>query len=170
MPKDKIPLKTVKQFPYKTLNRLINKAKNYIKKDKVWADICEEYDEDVDIIDIIPTMFGDLEVSASTQHGIVILNYKLLCDGDFFEDFSYLIHEYRHWFQQCYGDGPTISSADGEYLDNPFEQEAFQNQVEYIDEQFGKDEAEDYVDKLLDHHDVDGKKKDNLEDVLMGKI
>ena len=141
MSKEKIPIEVVKKFPLKTLMRLIERAKNYINKNKVWLEICEKYDENPDVIYLIPTMFGDLDVSAKTDHGIVILNYKLLCDGDFFKDFSYLIHEYSHWFQQCYGDKPTKSSDDGEYLKNPFEQEGFQNQIEYISDQFGENEC-----------------------------
>ena len=171
MEKDKISLETVKQFPVQTLMRLINKAKEYIKKDKVWKKICDKYGESVEIIDIIPTRFDDLQVSAKCDHGIVLLNYKLLCDGDFFKDFSYLIHEYSHWFQQTTGDHPTQSSNDGDYLDNKYERESFTNQVEYIAEQFGDGEAENYVDNLLDHHDIDDKsKRDELESIFLEKV
>lgn len=168
--KEKIPLSKVKKLSPKSLLKLINKAKAYIKNDKVWKDICDKYEEDPSIIDYIPTTFADLDVSAKTDHGIVLLNYKLLCDGDFFKDYSYLIHEYSHFFQQCYGEKPTQSSEDGNYLDNPYEQESFQNQVEYIAEQFGENEAEDYVDHLLDHHEVEKEDKQDLQDVLMEKI
>jgi hypothetical protein len=171
MDKKKIPLETIMQFPTSMLIRLINKAKNYLKHDDIWIELCKSYNESPNIIDIIPTMWDDLNVSAKTDHGIVILNYKLLCDGDFFKDFSYLIHEYDHWFQQCYGEKPTQSSDDGNYLENPYEQDAFQIQVEYIADHFGKEDAENYVNKLLDYHEVDNKKDhDNLEDVLMEKI
>lgn len=169
--KEKIPLKIVKKMPYQSLNRMINKAKKYLKSNEIWQKLCREYNEDVDIIDYIPTMFGDLDVSAKTDHGIVILNYNLLCDGDFFKDFSYLIHEYTHWFQQCYGDKATRSSDDGNYLDNPYEQEGFSNQVEYIADQFGKGEAKKYVDDLLEHHEVEDKKeKDELEAIFLDKV
>lgn len=168
---DKIPLQTVKKFPINKLMHLIEKAKDFIRDDDVWLEICEEYNEDPNIIDVIPTMFGDLDVSAKTDHGIVILNYKLLCDGDFFKDFSYLIHEYSHWFQQCYGDKPTKGSDDGNYLKNPYEQEGFQNQLEFISDHFGDNEAEKYVDHLLDHHEINKpKERDELEDVLMEKV
>ncbi|MEK6881013.1 MAG: hypothetical protein AABY22_15450, partial [Nanoarchaeota archaeon] len=127
--------------------------------------------ESVDIIDYIPTMFGDLDVSAKTDHGIVILNYKLLCEGNFYENYSYLIHEYCHWFQQCYGTEPTQGSDDGEYLDNPHEKEGFQNQIEFISDEFGENEAEEYVDDLLSYHEVTNKKeKDKRKDELMAKV
>jgi hypothetical protein len=125
----------------------------------------------VDIIDLIPVKFGNLDVSAKTDHGIVILSYQLLCDGDFFDDYSYMIHECTHWFQQCYGDKPTQSADDGSYLDNSFEQAAFKNQVKYIADHKGEEVAEDYVDDLLEHHDIENKKeKEDKKDILMEKV
>jgi len=169
--KSKYKLKEVKSLSPNVLLKLISRAKNFLKKDKVWKKICKEYDQDPDIIDYIPTSFANLDVSAKTYHGIVLLNYKLLVDGDFFKDYSYLIHEYTHWFQQCYGDKPTQGSSQGSYLDNKFEQEGFQNQIKYIDEHQGEEEAKTYVKKLLDHHDVKKKtKKDELESILMKKV
>jgi hypothetical protein len=168
---EKIPLSVVKKFPYKTLNRLIKKLREFLKQDPVVQDMFKEYKIDIDEIDYIPMKFGKIDVSAKTDHGVIIYNYKLLTDGDFFRDFSYGVHEMTHWLQQTSGDKPTQSSDDGDYLENPFEKEGFQNQIEYIAEQFGENEAEDYVDHLLDHHDVDDNKKRNkLEDVLMEKI
>ena len=168
---EKIPLHIARKLPYRTLARMINKAKKYLLTDPTWQKVCEEYSEEPDIIDLIPTMFGDLKVSAKTDHGVVILNYQLLTDGDFFKDYSYLIHEYTHWFQRCYGKEATQSSNDGDYLDNPFEQEGFSNQVKYIADQFGEPEAEKYVDNLLEHHQVEDedevKKK---KEVLMSRV
>jgi len=168
---DKLSISQVKKLPYATLNRLITKAKQHLKKDETWQRICKEYNQEVDIIDLIPTMFSDLDVSAKTNHGIIILNYKLLTDGDFFKDYGYLIHEYTHWFQQCFGDKPTQGSDEGSYLDNKFEQEGFANQIEYMADEFGKEEAEKYVDHLLDYHDVKKKnKRDELESILLDKV
>lgn len=168
---EKIPLAKIKKLPHKALNRMISKAKSFLKKDKTMKSIFKEYGYDVDVIDYIPTYFDEIDVSAKTDHGVVILNYKLLCDGDFFKDYSYLIHEYTHWAQQCLGDKPTKSSNSGSYLENPYEQEGFQNQVEYISKHFGKDEAEKYVDHLLEYHDVKGKKtKDKLESVFLQNV
>jgi hypothetical protein len=169
--KEKIPLSVVKKFPYKTLNRLIKKLRVFLKQDPVVQQMFEEYGVDIEELDYIPMMFGNLDVSAKTDHGIIIYNYKLLTDGDFFKDFSYGVHEMTHWLQQTTGDKPTKSSDEGEYLKNPYEQEGFQNQVEYIAEHFGDGEAEEYVDNLLEHHEVDDKKeKSKLEDILMEKV
>lgn len=164
----KISLEQIKKLPFKALNRMINKAKKFLKKDKTMINIFKEYGHDVSVIDYIPTYFDEIDVSAKTDHGVVILNYKLLCDGDFFKDYSYLIHEYTHWAQQCLGAKPTKSSENGSYLHNPYEQEGFQNQVEYISNHFGEDEAEKYVDHLLDYHDIKKKKeKDKLEAIFL---
>lgn len=169
--KEKISLKEVKKISPSVLLRMINKAKKYLKKDKTWIDVCKEYGETPDVIDYIPVMFGDLDVSAKTNKGIIILNYKLLCDGDFIKDFAYLIHEGTHFLQQTCNDKPTKSSDDGDYLKNEFEQEAFQEQVEYISNHEGENKAEKYVDDLLEYHDVDNKKeKKEIEEVLTEKI
>ena len=168
---EKIPLSVVKKFPYKTLNRMIDKARAYLKKDEVWQKICKEYDVDADIIDLFPIMFGDLDVIAKTNKGIIILNYRLLTDGDFFEDYSYFVHEGRHALDQMFGDKATKSSDDGDYLHNPYEQQAFSDQAEYIAEQFGDQKAEKYVDDLLEHHDVKDKdEKDELQAILLEKV
>jgi len=170
--KDKsLPLSVVKKLPYKTLMRMINKAKKYLKSNEIMQKVFKDYDVDINEIDFIPTYFKDLSVSAKTDHGIVYLNYSLLTDVDFFKDYSYLAHEYTHWVQQTSGKKATTSSDDGNYLDNKYEQEAFTKQVSYISDQFGQEEAEQYVDDLLDHHDITNKnKKNELEKVLLKEV
>lgn len=168
--KEKIPLSVARKLPYKSLSRMIKKMRNYLKNNEVVQKMFQEYEVDLDEIDFIPMMFGNIDVSAKTDHGVIIFNYKLLCDGDFFEDFSYGVHEITHWLQQTTGTKPTQSSDDGDYLHNEFEQEGFTNQVEYIGDQFGDDKAEQYVDDLLEHHDKDGKEGDKLKDILMEKV
>lgn len=168
---EKIPLSQVKKLPYKSLNRMIKKMREYLKKSEVVQAMFKEYGVEIEEIDYIPMMFGNLEVSAKTDHGIIIYNYRLLTDGDFFKDFSYGVHEMTHWLQQTTGNKATKSSDDGNYLDNPYEREGFTNQVEYIADQFGKGEAEKYVDDLLDHHEVDStKKRDELESIFLDKV
>jgi hypothetical protein len=168
--KEKIPMSVIKKLPYQSLNRMIKKMREYLKHDGVVQEMFDKYDVDIEEIDLIPMCFGKLDVSAKTDHGVIIFNYKLLTDGDFFKDFSYGVHEMTHWLQQTTGDKPTKSSDDGEYLDNPYEVEGFTNQVEYISDQFGDDEAEDYVDDLLEHHEVDDEQYDDKKEELMAKV
>ena len=160
-----------KNMSTKFLMRIINKAKEHLKNDNTMKDIFKEYGEDIDIINYIPTYFKDLDVSAKTDHGIVWLNIKLLDEGFDKFDYSYLVHEYTHWAQQCLGKKATKSSDSGSYLDNKYEQEGFQNQIEYISNHFGEDEAESYVENLLKHHNVkDKNKKDKLEAILLENV
>jgi hypothetical protein len=169
--KEKLTLSQVKKLPYQSLNRMIKKMRDYLKKDGIVQEMFKEYGVDIAEIDLIPMRFGPLDVSAKTDHGVIIYNYKLLMDGDFFEDFSYGVHEMTHWLQQTTGTKPTKSSDEGSYLDNPYEQEGFQNQIQYIADQFGKEEAETYVDDLLEHHDIDSKKEfENKKETLMSKV
>ena len=172
MPKhEKIPLKIVKKMPYAMLNRMIKKMRNYLKKDEVVQKMFKEYGVDIEEIDYIPMMFGNIDVSAKTDKGVIIFNYRLLCDGDFSKNYSYGTHEMCHFLRQTTGNKPTQSSNDGNYLQNPYEQEAFTNQVEYIDEQFGEEKAEKYVEDLLEHHEVEDKKeKDELEAIFLKNI
>jgi hypothetical protein len=158
-------LEEIKKIPPKVLLKLIQRGKDYLKKNEVMQEICDKYSFDINDIDFIPVRFGDIDVSARTDKGIVTLNWKLLEDGDFFKDFAYLVHEFGHYIQQS--NEPTQSADDGDYLMNESEQEAFQYQVKYIDEQFGKEEAADYVDQVLDHHNEEGSEREKKEDILM---
>lgn len=167
----KIPLSQVKKMPYRSLNRMIKKLREYFKKDEVVQKMFKEYGVDIEELDYIPMRFGTLDVSAKTDHGVIIYSWKLLTDGDFFKDFSYGVHEMTHWLQQTTGTKPTKSSNEGSYLDNPFEQEGFQNQVEYIANHDGEEEAENYVNDLLEHHEIDSKKeKEDKKETLMAKV
>lgn len=160
----------VRKLPYRTLNRLLKKMRDHLKKDEVVQKMFKEYDVDLEEIDYIPMKFGKLDVSAKTDHAIIIFSWKLLCDGDFLKDYSYGVHEITHWLQQTTGTKPTQSADDGDYLHNRFEQEGFANQVEYIAKNEGESDAEEYVDELLEHHDKDGKEKDELKAVLLEKV
>lgn len=150
---------------------LINRAKKYLKTDPVMLQAFKDHDVDIDFIDQIAVKFGDIDVSATTCHGVVTLNYKLLADGDFFKDYGYLIHEFIHVLQQCFGEKPTKGADEGDYLKNPAEQEGFQYQIEYIDNKFGPNKAEEYVEELLDHHDVHNKReRTDKKDSLMSRV
>ncbi len=169
--KKKYNLKKIKSRSPNYFLNMINRAKEDLKKNSVLKQVFKENEVSIDFLDLIPMKFGDLEVVATTSHGIITLNYKLLQDGIFDKDYGYLIHEISHYLQQCFRNKPTQGAEDGDYLENPDEQEGFQNQIMYIAEEFGEEEAENYVDDLLEHHDVKNKKeKKNKKDVLMSKI
>lgn len=150
----KVSLEQVKQLPHSKLLKAIDRVKKRLKQNQVVKDMFKEFEVELDEIDLIPMCFDDLDVSARTEHGIIYLNYSLLSDGDFDKDDHYIVHELTHYLQQTTGDKPTKGSTDDDYLDNEFEQEGFQNQTEYLSETRSDDAAENYADKVLDHHDV----------------
>jgi hypothetical protein len=164
-------IEEAKKLPPHFLMMIINIAKQYLKNDPIMKKMCQEHGVSTDYIDLIPMKFGDLDVSARTEKGIITLNYKLLCDGNFYKDLGYLVHETRHNFQQCFSDGPTKGSDDGDYLDNKYEQDAFQHQVEFMANEYGEGTAEKYVDHLLQHHEItDKEEKEEKKDVLMSRV
>jgi len=165
-----MPPNELQKKPHKELLKLIDASRDRIIDNDVYLDLCEEYEVDPGVIYLIPMCFSDLEVSARTEHGVIYFNYKLLDDNDFSNDDHYMIHELTHVFQQCFGDGPTHSEPGEHYLDNEFEQEGFQNQTKYISDIKGDDEAEEYVDKVLDHHEIPQKERKKRFKELMGKF
>lgn len=167
---EKISLEEIKKIPIEMLMQGLKNMVRKLKRDPVIIDLFKEYNLSIDEIDYIPMTFKDIDVSAKCDHGIIYFNYKLLENGSFHNCYSYATHEITHFVQQTSGDKPTQSSDDGNYLDNKYEQEGFQNQISYISDHFGKDEAEEYVAHLLDHHDINKKnKKDELESILLEK-
>jgi len=155
-------------------DEFISKMRKFLKDDSTVQEMFAKKGLDIDIVDFIPIMFGKIDVSAKTDHGIIILNNKLLDDWlkdkKSIDQFSYGCHECTHFIQQCFGEKGTQSASDGSYLDNPYEQEAFQNQVKFLADNDSEDKAINYVDDLLDHHDVNGKDREKKKDILLSDI
>jgi hypothetical protein len=135
------------------LKSVIDRVRARIKDHDVVKSMFDEYDVDIDEVDLVPMCFAELDVSARTDHGIIYFNINLLNDG-FENDDHYLVHELTHYLQQTTGDKPTKGSDDGNYLDNKEEVEGFQNQTKFLADTRDEDEAETYVEQVLDHHDV----------------
>lgn len=154
-----LSMKEIKKIPKSKLLDIINKLKDKIRDNEIVTDMFEEYGVDIDELDLIPIAFSDIEVSARTDHGIIYLNYKLLEDGDLDKDDHYFVHEITHFLQQTTGTKPTQGASDGDYLENEFEQEGFQNQTQYLSQTRGDEAAKKYIDKVLDHHEVEDPKE-----------
>jgi hypothetical protein len=168
--KQKYGLEEVKKFSPVLLNKIIGRLREYLKTDKVMLQVFEDYDVPIDEIATIPMAFDDIDVSARTEHGIIFFNYRLLCDGDFYRDFGYGVHEITHYLQQTTGTQPTKGADDGSYLDNEYEVEGFQNQIEWIAETFGDKESDEYVDDMLSYHDLKGNEKKEKKEELTEKV
>lgn len=148
----------------------IEQIKSFLRSDETIQELCAKNGFNLDWIEFVPVMFGKLPVSAKTDHGIIILNENLLIKSDFAEICSYMVHEFTHYLQQCCGNKGTQSSNTGNYLENPYEQEAFQQQVSFLAENKSPEHAEEYVQELLDHHKVEDNKRKKTEDVLMSDV
>lgn len=137
--------------------KLIQKLKKALKKEEAFLSKCEEYDKDPDFIHEVHVSFEPLDVSAKTVNGKIFLNQKLFEQGDWHDQMRYLVHEMTHVMQQEAGvvDG-TVDKED--YLDDKNEQEAFQVQLEYMDDNT-PEEVQDYIEQLMDHHDIKGKER-----------
>ena len=168
---------TTRQLPHKKLAPLLEKLKKRVFDSDVVKDMLEEYDIDRAELDLWPICVAKIPVSARTDHGVIYLNVDLFIDedGNIREDVvdndHYLAHEATHGCQQTTGSKATPGSTDDNYLDNPTEQEGFQNQTKYISETQGDDEAEEYVEQVLDHHthdNADEKKKEKRRKKLLG--
>ncbi|MFA5758928.1 MAG: hypothetical protein WC942_06195 [Clostridia bacterium] len=156
-----------KGLPHKELAPILEKLKRKVFSHSVTKKIFEEYDISSEEQENIVICFAQMPVSARTDHGVIYINVDLIKDGDIEEDDHYLPHELTHYCQQTNGNKPTPGSGDDDYLDNPAEQEGFQNQTKYISKTQGKDEAKEYIDQLLDYHDVKNGEREDREDQLL---
>jgi len=147
--------------------QIIQRMKNQLKNHHVVKRMFQEWDADIELLDLMPMAFADLEVSARTDHGIIYFNSNLLKDG-FDNDDHYMVHELTHGLQQCFGDHPTTGGSDGDdYVSNKYEVEGFQNQTEYLSDEYNDTTAERYVERVLDHHKLHGTKRKHRKDVLL---
>lgn len=151
----------------------IEKLRSDLKKDPITQELFDEYKISISELNHIPMFFADLPVSARTEHGIIYFNLELIEENGepneekWKKNYHYAHHELTHYLQQTTGTGPTQGSAEDSYLDNEYEQEGFQEQTKFITHHNGKEEAEEYIDQVLDHHNIDGtERKEKKEELL----
>lgn len=149
---------------------LLSKIKADLKENDVAKEICKEYGFDIDIIDGVPLKFSDeLDVSARTKDSHIELNSNLM-DEPFETMMRYAIHELVHALQHMKSKHKVDPHKDMEYLDRPDELEAFQYQIKFEDDARGPMEAENYVDNLLDYHDIDVREREDKREELLDKV
>jgi len=144
------------------------RLKEKIKEEESYKEICEEKNKNIDSIDNIEINFIELDVSARTINQRIDLNEKLL-EGPFKDVMRYVIHEVTHVFQQENGEvdeGSADKSGD-DYLADDNEEEAFGFQVDYMQDHYCDDDITEYLEQLLDHHEIFNKKKrkEKIEDL-----
>lgn len=138
--------------------------KGRIKSDPEVIEKFEEYGIPLSYLDDVSVEFADLDVSAKTKDEKIYINKKLIEKGQ--DPTHYLVHELVHFLQQ-HTDKADPHKHEKEYLDRETEMEAFQSQVDYKKREESPEKAEDYVDGLLDYHDVDGKEREDKKEELM---
>jgi hypothetical protein len=89
-------------------------------------------------------------------------------DGPVKDPSSYLVHELTHYLQQTTGKMKG-HDADVDYIDKPTEEEAFKAQIDYKKRNESPQEAKEYTEELLDHHDLDGERRERKEKKLLGE-
>lgn len=138
--------------------------KEVAKKDPGLNEKFKKYDVDIAEVDDVFVAFEPLDVSAKTKNMKIYINEKFLNEGH--DPTHYLIHELVHYLQQKTGKtrGHQMVS---EYLDKPTEEEAFQTQIDFKEKVESPEEAEKYVEKLLDHHDYKGKEREEKKKELL---
>lgn len=133
--------------------------KEQVKNDPDVVAKFKKYDVPLSAIDDVHVEFADLDVSAKTKDEKIYLNKKMLePDSEIKDPTHYLAHELVHYLQQFTGNTAGHKLVD-DYLDKPTEMEAFQVQVKYKERHESPEEANEYIDDLLDHHDVSNPKE-----------
>lgn len=153
----------------KDKNTLVDTIKLMLAKDPTVIKAFKQYHRDIDDITDMPVAFKPMDVSAKTKDGKIYINEELLKDGNFHDDIHYIVHEAVHWLQQTSGKAIGKGKKDRSYLDLPSEIEAFHYQYEFMKDYYGKDDAEEYLNDLLDFHEYEGAdRKEKKKEILEG--
>ncbi len=134
--------------------------------DKIAKKICKEKGVGEWFLAGVPIKFDKMKQSAKTVDSRIILNRKLL-KKDFDIIMRYVIHELTHSIQHVQDYEKRSKMEEKEYLDKDTEVEAFRYQIEFDSKNRGKHKAEEYVEELLDYHDITGKDREDKKDELL---
>lgn len=161
-----LPIKKISKRDKVDEAAIIKRMKECVKKDPAVIEKFEEYGVPIDKIDDVHVSFEEMDVSAKTKDKKIYLNRSMLDpDSDVKDPAAYLAHEICHFLQQWTGN--TQGHEVKDYLSKPTEEEAFKVQVDFKERHEGEEEAEKYVEELLDHHDKDGKERKEKKEELM---
>jgi hypothetical protein len=149
---------------------ILSRLRKDLKDDPTALKILKEYNKDIDILDGIPIDISDeIDVSAKTINSRIILNRKLL-NEPFEVIMRYLVHELVHALQHTEIKDGKDPYEGYEYLDRPDEIEAFQYQIEFDKNNRGEDHAIEYVEDLLEYHEIPEHEKDEKKDELLERV
>lgn len=145
---------------------IISEIRSHLLNDEMISEILDEYNLDRDFILGVPISFEDLDVSAKTVNAEIKLSNKLL-KKSFDIILRYAVHEFVHAAQHATGKKELKTDKAEDYLDKETEIEAFQYQIKFDADNRGEEEAEEYVDELLEYHDIgDGERKEKKKELM----
>ena len=163
--KDKERPYTIREA-FKNLSRIRSEMLN----DPVAKDIASELEDDSEkFLKSVSISFDDLDVSAKTQNGNIVLNQKLM-DKPFPVMMRYVIHELTHAVQHIVHNGSMKSDKNEDYLEKDSEVEAFQRQIEYQVDNTSFKETEEYVENLIEYHDTPRSKEESIKEELLETV
>lgn len=147
--------------------KFVSEMRQKVKEDPVIIDKFKEYGVSLDDIDGVHIEFCELETSAKTKDKKIYLNEIMLEDGNDTDPMRYLVHELVHYLQQETGKNLNKHKTDDDYLDKETEIESFQTQIEHMENEVGEGEVDEYLEGLLDHHDLDGAEREEKKEELL---
>tara|TARA_Y100000034_G_scaffold115355_1_gene152424 strand:+ start:962 stop:1501 length:540 start_codon:yes stop_codon:yes gene_type:complete len=152
------------------VNNILANIRLFLLRNPVAKEMCKEMGFEESILYGISISFSDdLDVAAKTVNSNIILNIDLH-DEDFSIIMRYVIHELTHAFQHMKRADSKDPYDNFEYLDRPDELEAFQYQIEFDDEYgVGESDTAEYVEELMEYHDIDKEDKGNKREELLDK-
>ena len=151
-------------------NMALSNIRAYLLKNDVAEDICKEFGFDKNILYGVSISFdSEIDVAAKTTDSKMLLNTSLL-DEKFDIIMRYVIHELVHVFQHIKREGIDDPYDGMEYLERPDEVQAFQFQVEFQEDFSGENDAKEYVDDLIEYHEIDDNQKDDKKEELLDRV
>lgn len=156
-------------------NFLIAEIRKQLKEDPIVMEMCEENGFPTDIIDGIVISFDpELDVSAKTVNSEVFLNEQLKAEPNDSENWPvlmrYAVHELTHALQHMKREGMEDEEAGKDYLDREDETEAFQYQIKYDLKERGPEKVREYLDELVEYHELDEDEADDKKKELLEKV
>jgi hypothetical protein len=145
---------------------ILSKIRKALLNDKIAKKICKEKNVGEWFLEGVPITFDEIKQSAKTFDSNIILNRSLM-QKPFDIMMRYVIHELTHSIQHVQKLRSEKTDDNEGYLDKDTEIEAFRYQVEFDEENRGRGKAEEYVEDLLDYHDIKGPDRADKKDELL---
>lgn len=147
---------------------LLSKILDFLMSSPAIKGMFDRYKVPLSRIHDVDIRFADIPVSAKTKDRVIFINKNFLEDGNFSKEIHYIVHELCHWLQQeCDDPYDMIPPSGTDYLEMPSELEAFMYQTHFMREFYGDSEAEQYVDDLLDFHEISGAERKKKRRALL---